>query len=67
MRHLSNRFESDSMLRCFSYKLVAIKIVTPGQAHLEAHYADLKDKPFFPGLIKCRAPIQGPPRRPPKE
>ncbi|KAL7270306.1 nucleoside diphosphate kinase Ndk1 [Rhizina undulata] len=34
------------------YKLAAIKLVTPGQEHLEKHYADLADKPFFPGLIK---------------
>lgn len=27
-------------------------MVTPGQEHLEKHYADLKEKPFFPGLIK---------------
>ncbi|KAK2602972.1 hypothetical protein N8I77_009465 [Diaporthe amygdali] len=33
------------------YKLVAIKLVTPPKEHLEAHYADLKDKPFFPGLL----------------
>ncbi|KAI0002295.1 nucleoside diphosphate kinase [Xylariaceae sp. FL0662B] len=34
------------------YKLVALKLVTPGKAHLEQHYADLKDKPFFPGLVE---------------
>ncbi|KAI1824623.1 nucleoside diphosphate kinase [Xylaria intraflava] len=34
------------------YKLVAIKLVTPGKAHLEEHYADLKDKPFFAGLVE---------------
>ncbi|KAK4169091.1 putative nucleoside diphosphate kinase [Cladorrhinum sp. PSN259] len=34
------------------YKLVALKLVSPGVAHLESHYADLKDKPFFPGLVK---------------
>ncbi|KAK3378467.1 nucleoside diphosphate kinase [Podospora didyma] len=33
------------------FKLVAIKLVTPGKEHLEAHYADLKEKSFFPGLI----------------
>lgn len=36
-----------------SYKLVALKLVTPGEEHLQKHYEDLKDKPFFPGLIKC--------------
>ncbi|KAI0531550.1 nucleoside diphosphate kinase [Xylaria digitata] len=34
------------------YKLVAIKLVTPGKAHLEQHYSDLKDKPFFAGLVE---------------
>ncbi|PON24122.1 nucleoside diphosphate kinase [Trichoderma gamsii] len=34
------------------FKLVAIKLVTPGKAHLEAHYADLADKGFFAGLIE---------------
>ncbi|KAK1998814.1 NDK-domain-containing protein [Colletotrichum falcatum] len=41
-----SRFESRG------FKLVAIKLMTPGKAHLEAHYADLKDKPFFGGLIE---------------
>lgn len=41
-----SRFESRG------FKLAAIKLVTPGKAHLETHYADLKDKPFFPGLIE---------------
>ncbi|KAI5865630.1 nucleoside diphosphate kinase [Durotheca rogersii] len=34
------------------FKLAAIKLITPGKAHLEKHYADLKDKPFFPGLVE---------------
>lgn len=33
------------------FKLVALKMVTATRAQLEKHYADLKDKPFFPGLI----------------
>ncbi|KAI1397834.1 nucleoside diphosphate kinase [Hypoxylon fuscum] len=41
-----SRFESRG------FKLAAIKLVAPGKAHLEQHYADLKDKPFFPGLIE---------------
>ncbi|KAI1640544.1 nucleoside diphosphate kinase [Biscogniauxia mediterranea] len=41
-----SRFESRG------FKLAAIKLVTPGKAHLEQHYADLKDKPFFPGLVE---------------
>ncbi|KAK5009262.1 nucleoside diphosphate kinase Ndk1 [Cryomyces antarcticus] len=35
------------------FKLVAIKLVTPSKEHLEKHYADLSDKPFFKGLITC--------------
>ncbi|THV46919.1 hypothetical protein BGAL_0349g00100 [Botrytis galanthina] len=34
-----------------SYKLAAIKLTTPGKDHLEKHYADLSDKPFFAGLV----------------
>ncbi|KAF2140126.1 uncharacterized protein K452DRAFT_252755 [Aplosporella prunicola CBS 121167] len=33
------------------FKLAAIKLVSPSQEHLEKHYADLSDKPFFKGLI----------------
>ncbi|KAF2220673.1 nucleoside diphosphate kinase [Elsinoe ampelina] len=33
------------------YKLVAIKLVTASKEHLEKHYSDLSDKPFFPGLV----------------
>ncbi|KAI1918024.1 nucleoside diphosphate kinase Ndk1 [Ophidiomyces ophidiicola] len=40
-----SRFESRG------YKLVAIKLVTPSQEHLEKHYADLSSKPFFKGLV----------------
>lgn len=32
-------------------KLVALKMVTPSRAHMETHYADLRNKAFFPGLI----------------
>jgi nucleoside diphosphate kinase len=28
-----------------------MKLTSPGKEHMEAHYADLKDKKFFPGLI----------------
>lgn len=54
------------------YKLVAMKLVAPGVKHLEEHYADLKEKSFFPGLIKYmssgtsfaeRAPAGARPRR----
>lgn len=40
-----------------SFKLAAIKLITPGKAHLEAHYADLKDKPFFAGLVECMSAL----------
>jgi nucleoside-diphosphate kinase len=33
-------------------KMVAMKMVAPGQAHFEKHYADLSTKPFFAGLVK---------------
>ena len=36
-----------------SFKLVAIKLVTASKEHLEKHYADLSDKPFFKGLVSC--------------
>ena len=34
------------------FKLVAMKLCSPGQAHLEQHYADLSAKPFFAGLVQ---------------
>ena len=40
-----SRFESRG------FKLAAIKLTTPSKEHLEKHYADLAEKPFFPGLI----------------
>ncbi|KAF2721131.1 NDK-domain-containing protein [Polychaeton citri CBS 116435] len=33
------------------YKLVAIKLTSPGEEHLKKHYEDLSDKPFFAGLV----------------
>jgi nucleoside-diphosphate kinase len=33
------------------YKLLAMKLVSPGQSHMETHYEDLAGKKFFPGLI----------------
>lgn len=44
-------------LTSFSYKLVAMKLVSPSKEHLEKHYADLSDKPFFKGLVTC-TPLQ---------
>ncbi|KAJ8078539.1 nucleoside diphosphate kinase Ndk1 [Marasmius tenuissimus] len=43
------------------FKIVALKMVTATTEHLEKHYADLKGKPFFPGLIKYMAsgPVVG--------
>ena len=34
------------------FKLVAMKLVTPGKAHLQEHYKDLSGKGFFAGLIE---------------
>merc|ERR1712087_899038 len=33
------------------YQLVALKLTAPSKEHFEGHYADLKSKPFFPGLL----------------
>ncbi|GAB7360664.1 hypothetical protein MBLNU230_g0543t1 [Neophaeotheca triangularis] len=33
------------------FKLQAIKLVSPSKEHLEKHYADLSNKPFFQGLV----------------
>ena len=30
-----------------------MKLVSPSKEHLEKHYADLSDKPFFKGLVTC--------------
>ncbi|KAF9483778.1 nucleoside diphosphate kinase [Pholiota conissans] len=37
------------------FKLTALKFVQATEEHLEKHYADLKGKSFFPGLIKYMA------------
>lgn len=34
------------------FKLVAMKMVSPGEDHFRKHYADLSKKPFFEELIK---------------
>ena len=34
------------------YKLVAVKVVQPSESFAKQHYADLAQKPFFPGLVK---------------
>jgi len=46
MGYIITRFEEKG------FKNVAMKVVTPGKAHLEKHYADLSKKPFFKGLIE---------------
>ncbi len=33
------------------FKLVGLKLAQPSKEQFEAHYADLKEKPFFPGLL----------------
>ena len=33
------------------FKLVAMKLTTPGREHFEKHYSDLSSKPFFGGLV----------------
>ncbi|MCJ1334314.1 nucleoside diphosphate kinase [Thelotrema lepadinum] len=33
------------------YKLAALKLVTPSKEHIEKHYEDLSDKPFYKGLV----------------
>lgn len=37
------------------FKLIAMKLDQPGKAKFEQHYADLKDKPFFNGLVEYAA------------
>jgi len=34
------------------FKLVAMKFAWPSEVLLKKHYAELADKPFFPGLVK---------------
>ena len=33
------------------FKLVGMKLTSPGEEHFKQHYSDLAGKPFFPGLI----------------
>jgi len=37
------------------FKLVAIRMMAPGEDHLREHYADLAARSFFPGLVKYMA------------
>lgn len=34
-----------------------MKLVSPSKEHLEKHYEDLSDKPFYKGLVTCTAPV----------
>ena len=34
------------------YKLVGLKLCSPGEEHFKKHYQALKEKKFFPDLIK---------------
>lgn len=43
---LIQRFEENG------FKLIAMKFMWPTVEHLERHYAELSDRPFFGGLIK---------------
>merc|ERR1711944_207435 len=38
------------------FKLVAMKLCRPGEAHLKEHYSDLSSKPFFAGLVEYMNP-----------
>lgn len=33
-----------------------MKLVSPSKEHLEKHYEDLADKPFYKGLVTCTLP-----------
>ncbi|KAK2111556.1 Nucleoside diphosphate kinase B [Saguinus oedipus] len=33
-------------------RLVAMKFLWASEEHMKQHYIDLKDRPFFPGLVK---------------
>ena len=34
-----------------------MKLVSPSKEHLEKHYEDLSDKPFYKGLVTCTTPV----------
>jgi nucleoside-diphosphate kinase len=50
---LDHRFERRG------YKIAALKMIHASKEHVEKHYADLKDKPFFGGLTSfmCSGPV----------
>ena len=41
------------------FKLVAMKLCSPGKEHMEKHYEDLSGKGFFAGLVQymCSGPV----------
>ena len=41
------------------FKLVAMKLCSPGKEHMEKHYEDLAGKGFFAGLVQymCSGPV----------
>jgi nucleoside diphosphate kinase len=40
------------MIEQKGFRLVAMKFLRASEEHLKQHYIDLKDRPFFPGLVK---------------
>ena len=56
MRIIPLHFVPIAMLTITSFKLAALKLTSPTRTLLEQHYADLKEKPFFPGLVTCKFP-----------
>uniref|UniRef100_A0A4X2L2J6 nucleoside-diphosphate kinase n=1 Tax=Vombatus ursinus TaxID=29139 RepID=A0A4X2L2J6_VOMUR len=43
------------IIKCFEQKgfcLVGMKFLRASEEHLKQRYVDLKDRPFFPGLVK---------------
>lgn len=40
--------------------MVAAKMVSPSKEHLEKHYEDLSEKPFFKGLVTCQSNLHIP-------
>mmetsp|Transcript_15174 Transcript_15174/g.22725 ORF Transcript_15174/g.22725 Transcript_15174/m.22725 type:complete len:156 (-) Transcript_15174:48-515(-) len=45
------QFEILNMFQKRGFKLVAMKMMVPSKAHIEEHYAEHKDRPFFAGLV----------------
>ena len=56
---MNNYLQSSLLTAIERYKLVAMKLVTPSKEHLEKHYEDLSDKPFYKGLVTCTLDLEG--------